>query len=613
MKPELHLIVLWANARYKEQEIVDDIKQRLDIMAAYDMHWSCDLVSSNFTRFYGVNLPKNSPKEQECGVTGFLLLVVRDNNPKYEYVETSRGTEKVNINIFSLKQKYRQWTRGGHKIHTTNSVAETNHDSALLLGLNYDDLKKSLSKKWNGEIKTVYRDLTGAKGWTSLKEFFYTLNATINYTVLRNAEILPNKFKTDLHGDIDILTTDFKQILFITNATKVFDEPYRVHCETKIAGVPVRFDFRYVGDDYYCKDFEQDLLKHKYINAKGVSVLADEDLFYAMVYHALVHKRVVAPDYYDKIYDLFVKLGFDKSYDIKKYASPFDLYFELLEKFMANNHYQYTRPIDRSVFFNEKLTIWRGVCDYLANQFYFTNIRPIYCDKVARTGINLFLLATDEYGKDVFIKSSDIPEFISNEYKKSIILYNIDHTHFVKPLYYHDNQLTTNDIRFVASEYRRADTLSHLMETTTVTPKQRSAMLDDICDIYMALSQSDVVHRDIRPDNLMYYKNHLILIDFQLAVSKSNYKELQFLMRHTKYLKGLGTSDFRPKQYLWDDAYSLLKVVEYIGRHSSYGKKYDDLHKLLAGAVGKQQIRFKPKRANKGLKRLWKHIRKLKF
>ena len=62
---ELHLIVLWANARYKQDVIVADIEKNLEIMASYDIHWSCDKVASNFTRFYGVNLPKNSHKEKE--------------------------------------------------------------------------------------------------------------------------------------------------------------------------------------------------------------------------------------------------------------------------------------------------------------------------------------------------------------------------------------------------------------------------------------------------------------------------------------------------------------------------------------------------------------------
>ena len=160
MKSELHLILLWENARYKQQEILEDIKKNLEIVNVYDITWDKDRVSDNFTRFYGVKLPNRSGKIKECGAGSFLLAVVKDNNPIYEYVDTSRGFEEVNINIFKLKQKYRSWTRGGHKIHTTNSVPETNHDITLLLGLNYEDYSQKYGNNlWDGKIQKLQRDL----------------------------------------------------------------------------------------------------------------------------------------------------------------------------------------------------------------------------------------------------------------------------------------------------------------------------------------------------------------------------------------------------------------------------------------------------------------------
>ena len=149
---ELHLIVLWANARYKEKEILDDISKNLKIRKIYEIEWSKDKVADNFSRFYGQKLPDKSFKEKECGTSSFLCIVVEDENSKYDFVETSRGHEKANIKLFNLKEKYRSWTGGGHKIHTTNSVEETNHDSVLLLGLNYEDLRDSLPENYDNNI-----------------------------------------------------------------------------------------------------------------------------------------------------------------------------------------------------------------------------------------------------------------------------------------------------------------------------------------------------------------------------------------------------------------------------------------------------------------------------
>ena len=103
MDKELHIIIIWQNARYKEKEIIQDIQQHLCISECIEVEWSPENVASNFTRFYGVKLPNRSFKEKECGRGKFLLLTVLDENPKYEFTETSRGFELVNKNIFELK------------------------------------------------------------------------------------------------------------------------------------------------------------------------------------------------------------------------------------------------------------------------------------------------------------------------------------------------------------------------------------------------------------------------------------------------------------------------------------------------------------------------------
>ena len=150
MASELHLIILWARARYKEKEILTDIAANLKILECYDIAWSKKFVANNFSRFYGVKLDSRSSKEKECGSGRFLLITVLDENPKYDFIKTSRGFENVNTNLFFLKEKYRAWTRGGHKIHATNSVAETNHDLSLLLGKNSADYLLNAPEKWDG-------------------------------------------------------------------------------------------------------------------------------------------------------------------------------------------------------------------------------------------------------------------------------------------------------------------------------------------------------------------------------------------------------------------------------------------------------------------------------
>ena len=579
-QPELHLIVLWHNARSKEKEILDDIKNNLTVKAVYEIKWTPSLVAENFSRFYGVKLPPNSGKEKDVGTGPFLLVIVQDDKPEYEFMETSRGHEYINKNIFSLKLKYRSWV-GGSRVHTTNTPKEMNHDATLLLGQNYQDLEKSLPARWDGKIQKLNRDISGAKGWKDLSELFYTLNATIDYLVLRNYEVLPENFKSDLHGDIDILTDDYQNLKFLVNAVPVFPEHFRVHHYTYVSKQKVFFDFRYLGDSYYCDEFEQDLLKNKVLNDKGIYIPSDEYYFYSLIYHALVHKKKIATDYYDKIGDLFVKLGLDKQYDIHKYDSPFDLYFQLLEKFMYNHHYTFGKPVDHSVFYSEKIVNVNPVREFLKEKFGITSVNPVQSQLTA-SNTNLFLTGTLQ-NKPIFLKVSKEKEIYKNEYRCTRDLYELDPEHFVKPWLWREN----DDMSFVALEYIHGASLDQFMQTKP-SAAAKAKLVEDLLQIFLDMKLSQLVHRDIRPANFMVIDGHLKLIDCQLAVPKKAYKEFRYLETVASWT-GLG-AQYAVKPGVWDDAYSLLKVLEFIGSEPSYQTDYERAYEVISDYIGHDRI-----------------------
>ncbi len=257
MNQELHLFIVWENGRYKEQEIMVDIKNNFEIMGVYEVKWSVENFSSNLTRFYGENLPPKSHKEKHCGKGPFLLVIVRDKNPLYRIRRTIKGSVVVNVNMFDSKEMYRAWTGGGHKIHSTNTISETNHDLVLLLGMNIDDFVNINAGKYDGRIQQNGNDLIGYKGWENISQLFYVLNASINYVVLRNFECLPDKYNLEDHGDIDLLTDNLLNMKYIINSRKVYREKYRVQNEVIIGGDKILFDFRWVGDNYYDTRWEE--------------------------------------------------------------------------------------------------------------------------------------------------------------------------------------------------------------------------------------------------------------------------------------------------------------------------------------------------------------------
>ncbi len=296
---ELHLFILWDGARSAEDRILNDIASRFRVVLQRELRWTRELFSDNLTRFYGLRLPPGSFKEEHVGSGPLLLVVVEDDDPLYEVVETSRGDELVNSAVFAAKQRYRDWTGGGHRVHATNSPAEFEHDITLLLGRNTADFRAGVHPAFalGDRAGVEASDLTGAGGWASLHHLFYVLNATVPYVVLRNFDMLPESFRLEEHGDIDLLVENFHAAAFVTGAAKIFDEPHRVHVSLRIGDEDVPFDFRFVGDQYYDRTWQEQILSTARPANGVVSVPDGESHFYALLYHALIHKRQVASDY----------------------------------------------------------------------------------------------------------------------------------------------------------------------------------------------------------------------------------------------------------------------------------------------------------------------------
>ena len=339
---EVHLFIIWENALYKKEEIIKDIRENFEILSTYQIEWSLDNFSENLSRFYGTNLPAGCGKEKHCGNGPFLLIIVKDKNPKYEKRQTSRGEEIVNAKMFDKKTYYREITGGGHKIHATNSVEETNHDITLLLGKNIEDFLKENTKK--EETIKIKQDLFGAKEWESVNEMFYALNNCCKYAILRNYETLPEEIYINEHNDIDIICTSHIDVAYVLNAKKVFLEDYRVHYVTKVEGKEAFFDLRYVGDGYYCEELEKSLIENRKYNEKGFYTISDDEYYYTLLYHALLHKKEFAKDYKERLKQMKSKININKDVEFLK----------VLQKWLIDNEYFVTIPNDISVQFNKE-------------------------------------------------------------------------------------------------------------------------------------------------------------------------------------------------------------------------------------------------------------------
>lgn len=345
MNSEIHLFILWEHARSQESAILEDIQKHFHLLAYYEMRWSPTTFSENLSRFYGQRLPSGSQKEKQCGRGPFTVLIVQDLQPTYEDRQTSAATEYVNINMFDAKERYRQRTGGGHRVHGTNSLEESRHDLSLLLGKTPEDFahQQPLPRE------TLERDLEGAHGWSSLTHLFRILNQTARYVVLRNFEGFPGQYTLENHGDIDVLTENYQEVAFITNAEKVFQKSYRRHYTVNIDSKPVPFDFRDCGDGYFDTNWQKLILTERELANDSFYRPSDPQYFYSLLYHALVHKKSFSSEYQQRLQQLSNTLEQDLDLSSTKAAQ------DTLESFLTSHGYHYTEPHDVSVYFNQNI------------------------------------------------------------------------------------------------------------------------------------------------------------------------------------------------------------------------------------------------------------------
>ncbi len=360
MNSELHLIIVWHNANENFSDILNDISNRFSIKEVYEITWNKENIVKNFIAFYShsqshLNWRKINKlmrgKSKYCGKGPFHLIIFEDNNPIYEKRITSSGKNEVNINIFDCKQKYRKITGGGHLIHGTDSEKESSKDLTLLLGQNKGDFLANNNICWNGKIKKIIRDISGVTGFDSLEQFFYVLNSSLDYIIMRNFEGFPEEYTSSEHGDIDLLVDNLKLAVYTTGAKKVYKRNNRVHYKILIANSELYFDFRYLGDNYYDLKWEKQLLEERVLLKNSFYIPDKNNYFYSLLYHAIVHKPKFSDDYIEKLVNIGESLGLliRNEFDYSQNR------LRILNEFMDKKKYQFVYPNDLSVYTNLKI------------------------------------------------------------------------------------------------------------------------------------------------------------------------------------------------------------------------------------------------------------------
>jgi hypothetical protein len=388
MESEIHSFILWENARHQSKKIIKDLEEKFQILEIFGIFWPKKKFAQNLKRFYGITLTDPHKKESICGNGSFLLIIVLDKNPIHGKRKTSLGSQIVNTNIYDHKMQSRRILGSGYIIHSSIHQKEANHDFTLLLGKNIDQLKTELKKPWNGKIKEKHIDLFGNE-WKNPKQIFLVLNAITKYVVLRNFENLPEELNSNEHKDIDLLTDDQWQLPYILNMSKVDSNNVGFSPVIKIGSKEIKLDIKYVGDKYYDEKWSKDILRRRVLSKNGVYTPSKEDHFFTLLYHVIIHKKKIIPEYIEKLY-LISPQDILNNYK-KNDFSNFENLKVILKKYMKENGYRHTNSIEYRFTHNE-----------------ITRILNVIIFTIKHEGLNFLFRAIKSKIKRIMIKESKL-------------------------------------------------------------------------------------------------------------------------------------------------------------------------------------------------------------
>lgn len=349
---ELHNFILWDTS---EEELVEKkIGQKFKIIQkiSYDLSTIKQIGPSRLEFLYKIYHGRVS-KHGDKAKKPFTLFVVIDNEPKYEQRSNVFTGKKsiVNVNMFDVLQILRKGRNS--YLHGSDSIQES-----------YDNLETLTF--YNKQVPLLYWHLWRPR-FESIKEFFDCLNNNkdLKYIVMRNFDDLLGGIIPKANSDIDLLVNDFylfkritgaigykhkQKASYINGGTAKEYGGYKVGAHILIGGERVNVDIRYKGDNYYCINWQEELLETARVK-NGVKIPSKENYFFSLLYHALVHKYAVNDEYRSILSELAKSHATNSSGQM---LANEDLW-TLLNEFMNEKKYTYVRALEHSIPFNARI------------------------------------------------------------------------------------------------------------------------------------------------------------------------------------------------------------------------------------------------------------------
>jgi serine/threonine protein kinase len=186
-----------------------------------------------------------------------------------------------------------------------------------------------------------------------------------------------------------------------------------------------------------------------------------------------------------------------------------------------------------------------------------------------------------ENNTEVFVKLGSDKKLINNEQKMLNILNKNKkaESYFPKVFCYS----ITDRYFFVALE-RIAGTTINKLASNDITDAEKGKILHHMIEIIHFLHDEKIIHRDIRPANIMVKNiNNLVLIDFATSIKIESNDYVDEVINNREQLKNLG-GGLNPQRFKWDDAYTITQVALMLD--NAYPIKFYPEWSILQSKIG---------------------------
>lgn len=185
------------------------------------------------------------------------------------------------------------------------------------------------------------------KNWSDLQSVISAMEKCGKCIILRNFEELSDEhYYMDGHEDIDFLCEDSAKVRKVLDAVPNVPWGSQDHVFVRIAGKKIKFGLRYVGDGYYCDEWERKMLADRVLYKGKFYVMNPADYFYSLLFHALFQKRKLSDDYRSRLKEMGRTFGIELDDE--------ESFYKVIIEYLKNNRYVVEYPKDVTVSVNYK-------------------------------------------------------------------------------------------------------------------------------------------------------------------------------------------------------------------------------------------------------------------